>query len=101
MSCAPRTPDTSSVAPVLPAARTPALRGAPWLITQSWYAWSAPGDGSLASTATASSSERDETTVTCLPPVAVALCRRASGTVRTAAICLFSPETRVFCRGAG
>src|SRR5262249_49062379 len=35
-SCAPRTPDTSSVAPVLPAARTPALRAVPSLITQSW-----------------------------------------------------------------
>src|SRR5262249_32920235 len=37
MSCAPRIPDTSSVAPVLPVARTPALRGVPLLITHSWY----------------------------------------------------------------
>src|SRR5262249_1998409 len=66
-SGAPRTPDPSSVAPVPPAVRTPPLRGVPSLITQSWYAWSAPGKGSLASTATASSSDWDETTVTCPP----------------------------------
>src|SRR5215475_6310469 len=95
MSCAPRIPDTSYVAPVLPVARTPALRAVPSLITHSWYAWSAPGDGSLPSTATASFSERDETTVTCPPPVAVALCMRASGAASTAAICLFAAETPV------
>src|SRR5262249_47983780 len=43
MSCAPRIPDTRSVAPVLPTARTPTLRGVPSLITHTWYARSAPG----------------------------------------------------------